>query len=402
MSKNKTTGSDWYLIIGQLLAQLSDRMTSLGLIWMITEQFGEKWVTWYLVAGGLPHFLLSAWTGKLIQKTGALKTVIIADWLRAILYFFAFFVIMKVVLVQDLILVMTLIFLSNCFAAFFNPAILSVPLELEKGSEVQKLTARLSSVSSLTVVVGPILGMFCFQHFGLRGLFILNFISYLISGLCAWTLRTRITAAQDTEQTTDNKTIGLRKTLRENALVAVMLFVFLLMNLLLSPLQVQIPYLAKHIFGGSFNSLAILEVSLGGGVLMGGLILSWHSIQRKTLLATYLCLIGLCMGFLGFQLNQHLWVAVGCLLFMGIFIGLANILIINIFQSYPSLVHVPNIMSLVNSIGAAAVPFALIVVGGLQTMMTIEKISFLSGLCLFIICLFIYFPFNKFGKDLMS
>lgn len=78
---------NWQVILGQLLAQVSDRMTGLGLIWVVTEKFGENWVTWYLVIGGLPHLLLSPVSARVISKVGAISTVISADLIRFLLFF---------------------------------------------------------------------------------------------------------------------------------------------------------------------------------------------------------------------------------------------------------------------------------------------------------------------------
>lgn len=401
MIEKQKRNSDLILVFGQLLAQLSDRMTSLGLIWMVTQQFGEKWVTWYLVVGGLPHLVLSPFTGRVIQKFGALKVVVYADWIRSILYVSAIFLIPKVVDHNDLIAVMSLVFVANCFSAFFNPGILSLPLEIYKGEGVQKLTARLSAVTSLSTILGPVLGLLCFQRFGLTGLFSVTGFAYFASGYCASLVKTpgRENILPNHAQSYA-KSVSLFSSLNEKPLIPVMLGLFLLMNLLLSPIQVLMPYMAKNIFG-SFNSLATMEVAIGLGVLGGGLILSFISVQKKVLRHSYFYLLGLSFFFVGLQYSKSLMVAAGALLLMGLFIGLANVIIINIFQTEPDEKHIPNIMSLVNLISTAAVPVSLLGVGALQVSHSIETIGLYSALALFLICLLSFLPLRKFGKELM-
>ena len=44
---------DMLLLAGQTLSQVADRMVQLGLIWFITSSFGEQFLIWYLVVGGM-------------------------------------------------------------------------------------------------------------------------------------------------------------------------------------------------------------------------------------------------------------------------------------------------------------------------------------------------------------
>ena len=96
MANSQIKSPDWILLVGQLLAQLSDKMLSIGLIWIIAKNFGDTWVTWYLVVGGIPHLIFFSLNAKLIQKIGALKVVIATDWIRAIIYFVASLIISNV------------------------------------------------------------------------------------------------------------------------------------------------------------------------------------------------------------------------------------------------------------------------------------------------------------------
>lgn len=406
VNKNPPKKKHTSLIMGQLLAQVSDRMTGLGLIWVVTKEFGETWVTWYLVVGGLPHLLLSAISPRLIHRFGALQTVVLADVLRACIYFAAALIFQSIEGPRELLFIFFLIFLANSFSALFNPAILTLPLELENGAGVQKLTAQLSTVTSLVTVVGPILGMMCFQALGLRGLFLVTAGSYLLSGWLAWTLRgqtsTAIGNAESPIPSTNNSKlrVTMRESLRKNPLVFVMLLVFLAMNLLLSPLQVQMPSMANTIFAGSFNMLAAMETALGFGIVCGGLVLTLKSIQKRELYWTWIFLIGIAFFFLVFQSLQYFLVSIASLALMGLFVGLANLLIINIFQSRPRPEDVPNIMSLVNLISVAAVPVSLIAIGLLQAKFSLASLGMGCAILLFVICGAGYWPFRSRGKEL--
>ena len=402
------------LLLGQLFAQLSDRMMSIGLVWVISKNFGDQWVTWYLVIGGLPHLLFFAWSAKLIQARGALKVVMCADGLRSLIYLFAGIFISALESQSQLFNVMILIFATNLMAAFFNPAIFSLPVEIESGQGIQKLTARLSALMSLSSVLGPVLGIFCFQWLGLHGLFFMTSAFYLLSGLCAWTLLPKQQATQQSTQ----EILPLLKTptpefapefvtgrfaaFQIHPMLASMLLVFLMMNLLTTPIQILLPSLAKNVFAGSFNALAAMEVGLGSGLSFGGLILSIFSIQNKTLFYLWIFLVGCGVSFLAIHYAANLPMTVLMLAALGLFVGLSNILTLNIFQSFAPPDQVPKIMSLVNLISSAALPFSLLGAGLLQTYYSIHLIVEVCGFILVGVCFASWLPFRHWGKALFQ
>lgn len=415
---------DLLLLVGQTLAQVSDRMVQLGLIWFITSSFGENFLIWYLVVGGLPHALLVKHSSLVISRLSALKTVVYSDLARGFIYFIAFALISifpewlqpaSGAIVLGVLFIS--VFSSNIFSAFFNPAILSLAVEIKDADGVQKLTAKLSTVSSFATILGPVLGLFVFNHFGLAGLFIITAICYLVSAYSVSLLSkpgkndlpviTAPTATESTASLLDTKKI-----------ILVMLLVFLIMNLLLSPLQVLMPSMAKDLFGNSFNALAVLETVLGLGILSGGAILSMITIQYRPLFWTWIFLLALSLGYLLFTFSnlfgssefQLLGVvyksgflsAVAALLVMGLSLGLANVLIINILQTQPETKEVPKVMSLVNLISTAALPFSLALLGILQQFISITTLGHMAGVLLVAFVLVSYLTFRRFGQEIFK
>lgn len=400
MVKNQ---SEWFMIGSQLLAQLSDKMTSLGLIWFITTQFGESWLTWYLVIGGLPHLLFASFSAVWIQKWGALKTVVLTDFFRAVLFLVSAILFTSEVSREALYLIIAIVFVANIFSAFFNPAILTLPLEVESEDKVQLLTARLTTITSLTTVIGPILGLFCFNHFGIKGLFFISFLAYLISGFFAYRLtQFESKYEKSAQQSRDMVSIPILQSLLRNKLIFVMLVVFLFMNLFLSPLQVLMPAMAKNIFNNSFNSLASMEVVFGVGIVLGGILLSIYTISKRELYWVWALLLVFSLSYVSFLFPQFLLLNLFFLFLMGLNLGLVNVLIIHLFQERPHKEDVPNIMSVTNLISTASVPFSLTLLALLQQFLSVEKLGLLSSLGLVIVVLISYYPFKKWGKEIFK
>lgn len=411
--KRSTQVNDLLLLVGQTLSQVSDRMVQLGLIWFITSSFGEAFLIWYLVIGGLPHALLVKHASLVINRFGALKTVLFSDLMRGFIYLFAFGLVFTFpnLLNKDsgsqvLWLLFVSVFISNIFSAFFNPAILSLAVEIKQADAIQKLTAKLSAVTSFATILGPVLGLFAFNKFGLSGLFLITGVSYITSAY-ALSLVTKATANTSGESET-NKSLSLGF-LKTQLIIGVMLGVFLLMNLLLSPLHVLMPLMAKDLFGNSFNSLAILETVVGAGILLGGTILSFISVTHKPLFWTWLFLAILSFGFLFFTFTGALGdqkfsflIAALALFVMGFALGIANILIINILQTQPKPHDVPKVMSLVNLISTAALPFSLALLGFLQKSFPVVELGRASAVLLVISVIVSFFTFRKYGQEIFQ
>ncbi len=414
---------DALLLVGQTLSQVSDRMVQLGLIWFITSTFGESYLIWYLVIGGLPHALLVSHSSLVIEKLTALKTVLYSDMARGIVYFIAFlllFLLPELLLKAGgssiLLLLFVSIFSANIFSALFNPAIMSLSVEIKKNDQVQKLTAMLSSITSFATIIGPVLGLFVFNHFGLAGLFAISSLSYFIS-----TFSLSQVSKPQKHAIPESDAEGLTKSFSPfgtHIIIGVMLTVFLLMNFLLSPLQILMPSMAKETFGNSFNALAVLETVLGSGILLGGAVLTVVSIKHRPLFWTWFFSLILSLAYLFFTLSSHitsneisifgasykisLLLASGALFVLGFCLGIANVLIINILQTQPSPQHVPKVMSLVNLIGTATLPFSLAFLGLLQSLTSIGVLGIAAGAFLVLVSSFSFFPFRKFGQEVFK
>ncbi|OYZ20065.1 MAG: hypothetical protein B7Y39_11085 [Bdellovibrio sp. 28-41-41] len=399
---------DIFLLVGQTLSQVSDRMVQLGLIWFITSSFGEQYLIWYLVVGGLPHALLIKHSSLMINRLSALKTVLYSDLARGFIYVFAFGLVLRFPewlhpssgSGHVLWLLFISVFLSNIFSAFFNPAILSLAVEIKESDDVQKLTAKLSTVTSFATILGPVLGLFAFNQFGLSGLFIIAGVSYIASAYAvSLVTKSSSNSVRSSNEVAAANSISVFQT---KNIIGVMLIVFLVMNLLLSPLQVLMPTMAKDLFGNSFNSLAILETLLGAGILLGGAILSFITIQTRTLFWTWAFLVGLSLAFLSFTFATNLQVCSVALFLMGFSLGLANVLIINILQTQPKANEVPKVMSLVNLISTATLPFSLALLGLLQQSVAISAVGRVAGVLLVIFVFISFFTFRRFGQEIFK
>ena len=365
---------------GQLISQSCDKLMAVGMIWVLSTQFSPKWVPWYIALGAVPHFLLALKSGHWISGWGTLPTVIWTDVLRGVIYLL---VACAVPLLSDdmhllLLLLMVSAFVSNIFSAMFNPAILSLPLELmEPGENRDKLTALIDSCFAWGNVIGPLVSALSYAWVGLAGMLAINGLSYFVSALLAFTIKlpqkNAISSTAETPADTSSRTI--MQVLKSQPVISGMLFTFLFMNFFLAPLMIFMPWYAKNVYGEGIAALAKLEFFLGVGTVAGGVLLSFFKLPGSTWLRVSSSLFLMALSYLAFTFTQNIWLACISVLLLGFFLSLANVVCLTFFQTAPAASDVPKVMGLVNLISVASLPISMGVIGSFIENVSVQNFA---------------------------
>jgi MFS transporter, DHA3 family, macrolide efflux protein len=368
------------LFAAQLISQACDKMMTVGLVWVFIQNYSASLIPWFLGVAALPHLLLSWSSGRWMMKWGPLKTVIWTDVFRGLLF------ISLCLLWQSsgksiseehgVAVLFIFVFISNFAGALFNPAILSLPVFLPDKSLVQQTTALIDSCFSFGNIVGPLLSTALYPVVGLPGLFLFNGLSYLFAALLEMQIQVVEAPAPEagSAEVPVAKPRGMSELLRGDRLLSFMLGGFLAINIFLGPLMVFLPMFAKAQYRGSIGTLASLEMAIAIGMVLGGMALtvvrldSQPGAKKGVKIATSMVVVA--VSYLAFALSSEAWVGCVVLLILGFALSLVNILCLNLFQSRPEPEEVPTVMSLVNLISTASLPFSMIIVGYL-----VEKID---------------------------
>ena len=346
------------LSIAQLITKLVDNMLLVTSIWFITSNYGKSYLTSLLVISTLPHFFLSFFSGKFIRKYSPLRIIIITDYFRAGLFLIIIFFIIYTPL-SPIVFFGTL-FLSNCAAAFFNPALLSIPLQLSAPNQLQRVISIISSTVSISSIIGPILAVFFYQIEGIKLIFIIAVIGYFFAASIEMTIKTRGVFIF-TNQSKDS--LQLITYIKKYQSLFNLLGLFILINVFFIPLQLYMPLYSKFIFVGGIQSLSMMEISLGTGALLATILLSIFRInlyERIKIMTSYL-LMG--VGYFLFAKSNSILNACIALFFLSFCATIGNIFILNFLQRYPDRSDVPGIMACVNFASIAAAPAGLFLAG---------------------------------------
>lgn len=358
------------IFLGQLISQACDKVMSVGIIWVLTVRFSPRWIPWFIGIGALPHALFAAYSGKWIGRRGALRTVVGADAFRGVLFLAAAWLAVAVRSGAALLaILLAAALISNAAGSFFNPAILSLPVEMmPPGAKRDKLTALLDSCFSFGNVLGPLVSAIAYALAGLGGLLAINGASYLFSALLAYRIKPGdgMAPAGAPPELDDPAALAPRtalQVLKSEPVVAGMLGRFLVINFFLAPVMIFMPWYVRHVYGAGIAGLATLEVFLGAGTLAGSVFLSVAHLPGATWKRITSCGCAVGLAYLAFTFSRGLAAGCASLAALGFFLALANVLILNFFQTGPSPRDVPGVMGLVNLISVASLPVSMGVAG---------------------------------------
>jgi MFS family permease len=354
------------LFIGQLVSQTCDKMMSVGLVWMFTEQYPTWVIPAFLGVSALPHLLLAWSAGRWTSRLGTVRTLVSTDAFRGGVFTLLALAWSRIAWPAAVLFGVSLV--ANLASALFNPAVMSAPVALVEAGQVQRLTALLESCFSIGTVVGPLIAALLYPHVGLAGLFLFNGLSYLGAALME-------SGLHPTSDTTDQPTLrSPREVLAADGVVAVLLAGFLASNLFLTPMTVIMPLYARGVFHGTISTLAVLEMCFGGGTIVGGLSMAARHVSKIGRQITF-GMIWVALAWLGFTASPALGIGAICLAFLGYFLSTTNVLSMTVFQQRLPAPDVPTLMSLVNLISVACLPLSMLVMGALAPHFDIRTLA---------------------------
>lgn len=378
------------LFVGQFISQICDKMMTLGLVWVISQEQSIQMVPWFLAIGALPHLLLAGIGGKLVQRIGVLRTLIHTDVVRGIIFLLVGLLWFAYFKHHSLTTLFILTFVSNLLGALFNIAVFTLPGLMPKKELVPQLTAMVDSCFSLGTVVGPAISALLYPWLGLSGLLVLNGLSYLLAAGLEGGIRLDPADPETVESEPANADMAAAipgRSMFADPLIRFMLSAFFLMNLALTPLMALLPLFVQTRFAGNLAMLAAFEVSIGLGMVAGSLLLSVAEFPLKRGKRAIAGLSAVSLLYLFFGLNHNPVLACLALTGLGLALAVVNVSLLTLFQSRPAPADVPVVMSWVNTISIGALPISMLMVGSLIEKIDLTKMTICLALGLLTISL---------------
>lgn len=372
------------LFFSQSVTSISDKMLSLGLIWFITKNFGAHYVAWFLSCAFLPHLLFSFFAGKIINNIGLINILKYTTLFRGLVLLAMYFVLKFWVGVEPLY---AMVFLVGCGTSLFTPAVLSSPPVLVKEDLILPLNGLLDSTLALSNIIGAALSIIILNYLDIHGLILINSLAFILS----FTALSFLKKSKDEQaDNADPDTKHIHETLKKYPLIFKMLVSFLLLNLVLTPIFVIIPWFVENIYQGDGKSLAMIEGAMGtGAFLMGVLISSFKISVSDHNRIKMISLISLIFGFLFivFSQTKTYWQGSVVMFLFGLVLTYLNVQVLTYFQTESNDSDLPNIMTAVNLIGNATMPLSMAISALVLPSVDVVKFSIISGAIVLVLSL---------------
>jgi len=171
-----------FLIIwlGQIISIIGSGLTGFGLAVWIFEETGQATpFALTVLFGNLPRILLSPFAGALVDRLNRRWVMILADTGSGVLTVGALLLIMWGQL--EVWHIYTLAALSACLAAFQEPAYTASITMLVPKKDLARANGLMQMGQALEMLIAPLAAGVLFVTIGLRGIFIIDFVTYFFA-----------------------------------------------------------------------------------------------------------------------------------------------------------------------------------------------------------------------------
>lgn len=370
------------VFISQLMSTICDKMMSIGLVWYLTTEYSINVVPWFLAVSFLPHIFMSFYSSKIINRFGTLKTVITTEYFRGVVLLTLFGILFFLPEKSTVFLaaLFSASFLVGIGSSVFNPAILSLPPVLVEDEKVPALNALLDTSFSISNILGAACSIVLLNIFDIKILVLINGLSFFIAAIMQTKVKLKKT---EVSQESGKVQVGPMAVLKKYPMIAKMLFSFLFINVVFTPIIVMIPWYVENVFKGNGSDLAWIEAAMGAGAFLTGMYLSLSAFtvraeKRIGMIAIICFLFGLFFQVFSFSKST---IEASCLLFLiGILSTFLNVQVLTYFQTSLKEHEVPSIMVAVNIISAASMPLSFAISGILFPIVDIPRFALICGL----------------------
>lgn len=309
---------------GQAISIFATVAASFAAIWYITENTSSAvWLSLASMAALLPVALLSPFGGVAADRYNRKHLVILADGSAGFFSLVLALVVMSGHLSVPLMLLLLAVRTGG--QAFHGPAMTALMPHLVPKRHLMRINSMDQSITSLSTIVGPALGILLYTYVGLHGVMLLDAVCAAIACLCLATVKVKA----NTSPSNDHGSVfaelkeGATFIYKDKGLRSLMLLIMFTM-LLFMPVASLDPLMVYEHFKGDGFQASLVEAVFGIGLLIGSaVILVWGGGSKHIpLIIVSGIVLGLALAACGFlQSDQfHLFAvlvgiaaaAIGC------------------------------------------------------------------------------------------
>jgi MFS family permease len=389
-----------FLWSGKIISQLGDKFYAIALAWWILLKTNSPSIMgFFLLVSVLPGLIFGFFAGALTDRRKRKTMLIVTDIIRGILVLAISYLSMTGVI--EVWHVFLIGFCLSLVTAFFEPAMQAIIPEIVEKENLTKANGMSQMVSGVCSIAGPLLGAIAVSALGLTWVFLANSISYFISAFLTCFIKIN-RSYRESDRESDKKA-NIWEEMKEGISfiknqkrIILVLKIIAAAHFFMGGLTVLLPFLAKVLEGNGVNNLGYLELMLGAGLFVGSVYMSIKkgaSINERALLS-FIGTVSLCFIIIG--ISQYLKINIvyaymPILMIIGICIAGASVFWQSLLQKYTPCHMTGRVFSVSTLIGNTSLPIAYGIFGILLNLSSIFILMAASGVCLMVLCSYLYF-----------
>lgn len=375
--RNKNFVLLWF---GQLVSLFGNRFHEIAVMWYVLQVTGSglKMGT-TLIFSLLPQIFLGPIAGSFADRWDRKKMIVISDLLNGVLV--GVIAILMFAGKLQLWHLYSITALMSVAKSFFNPAISATIPTIVKKEKLIKANSYSQISMNASNIFGPILGGIFVAVIGIPGLFLLDSISYIASGISESFMFVPKLKLDKTKKHSVKKDIkeGFMFALKTQPLFHLLIVGGVVLNFLFAPFAIYAPIFSQQVLGLDSSGYGFLM----SGIAVGSLLMAFamplvKKVGYYRLVFIAFVLEGLTIIPLAFV--NSLPAAYITLIAVGASVCVANVSIMTIFQTV-----VPNnLMGRVGSIFGllcnVTMPFGYFVGGLLVDTISFKSLFIMTGI----------------------
>ncbi len=373
---------------GQLFSIMGSSVVNFAITWWVLVLTGSPTllsisVFMYM----LPMAFLTPIAGVLADRWSRKKIVAIADSLQALTTLWI--IVLFIFDVANPVLVIMIVGLRGIFQAFHVPTVSAITPTMVPKDKISRMNGVGYLFSSLINIIGPVLGALLYEMFHGDIFLILwiDIITFLIALIPLLIVKIPVVKRSKIEVKKNSFIFEFKtgiKTIRLIPGILTLLLLSMLLNFLLMPFNVLLPYIieAPHIHAGSVSDFAFVMVCFQVGMVLGALLTSVKKEWKHKLFAYFGSLVvitGLLSVFAFVPNGFFLMMGIATFV-VGFLLPIGNTIYMTIIQTTVPHDKMGRVSSIDHSISAMIAPFGALIAGPLAEVMGARTVFLLASI----------------------
>ena len=388
LANNQTFKRYIFMWSGQLFSILGSSVVNFAITWWVIVLTGSP----TLLSIGifmytLPMAFLTPIAGVLADRWSRKKIVAIADSLQAstTLWIIALFIFGA----ANPLVVILIVGLRGIFQAFHVPTVSAITPTMVPKEKISRMNGFNYLFSSLINIIGPVLGALLYEmlHGDIFLILWIDVITFLIALIPLLITKIPVVKRSKIEEKKNSFIFEFKtgiKTIRLIPGILTLLSLSMLLNFLLMPFNVLLPYIieAPHIHAGSASDFAFVMVFFQVGMVLGALLTSVKK-EWKHKIFTYFGSLVVCTGTLSVLAlaPNGFFLMMGIAIFViGFLLPIGNTIYMTIIQTVVPHDKMGRVISMDHSISALISPFGALIAGPLAEIIGVRIVFLLCSI----------------------